>query len=310
MRRYSFKIGGTSSVVRLMRRLPVLVMLLTLSVAHRATAQQPARASDSVSARAPTHLLRTRDGSTLLGRLVSESVDTVRFETSGGVLAYPRSQVAELKPIAAEDIRDGQYWAPDPHSSRLFFGPTGRTLKQGEKYLSDLYLFFVNGAIGVTDRLMIGGGMSLFPSSDLSYNVFFLTPKVALVQGDQFNLSAGAFLGFVGHVNGSAGFGYLAATSGGEHSSVTYGAGWAYVNNDVQSKPVLLLGGELRLSRRLALMSENYAYSGDASGAVVSLGLRIMGDKLSTDLAFWNYVGSTNSGIFPGIPWVGFAIKF
>ena len=293
-----------------MRRVPVVVILLLLSVAGRTTAQQPVRAIDSVSTRAPTHLLRTRDGSTLLGRLISESADSVRFETSGGVLAYPRSQIAELKPIAAEDIRNGQYWAPDPHSSRLLFGPTGRTLKQGEKYLSDLYLFFVNGAIGVTDRLMIGGGMSVFPTGDFSNNVFFLTPKVALVQGDQFNLSAGAFLGFAGHVNGSAGFGYLAATSGGEHSSVTYGAGWAYVNHDVQSKPVLLLGGELRLSRRLALMSENYAYSGDATGAVVSLGFRIMGEKLSTDLAFWNCVGSCSLGIFPGIPWVGFAIKF
>ena len=293
-----------------MRISRLVAMLSMLATTHRVHGQQPARAGEPAQPAGPTHVMRTRDGSTMLGRVIGETADSVRFETAGGLLVFPRSRIAELRRINAEDIHGGQYWPPDPHSSRLFFGATGRTLKAGEKYLSDLYLFFLNGSVGVTDRVTLGGGFSVFPTSDFSTNVFYLTPQVGIVEAENFSLAVGALIGFAGKERGSAGLAYLAATSGGQRASLTYGAGWVYTNKDVQSKPVLMLGGTVRVARHLALMSENYAYTGDATGALVSFGVRIMGDKLSTDLAFWNYVGSKGFGIFPGVPWIGFAFKF
>jgi hypothetical protein len=87
-----------------------------------------------------------------------------------------------------------------------------------------------------------------------------------------------------------------------------------------------MLGGEHRVSRRVALVTENYGYWAThddgvqclAAGpcktishvqmdGIVSYGLRFMGEKLSTDFAFIN---STTDWLFPGIPYISFAVKF
>ena len=289
---------------------PMLAVLAMAALPGAAEAQRPSTAADTSAAPAAKHLLKMRDGSALVGRVLAESADTIRFATSGGLLVVPRSQVTELRRIDPASVHDGQYWAPDPHATRLYFGPTGRTLKRGEGYVSDLWLFFVNGSVGVTDRFMLGGGMSIFPSNDFSNNVFYLTPKVGIVQGEKFNVSIGALVGFAGKASGSAGMLYGVATNGGPDASLTYGAGWAYANKDVASRPVVMLGGGKRLTRRISFLSENYAYTGDATGALVSYGLRFIGDKLSVDLALWNVLARDTTPLFPGVPWLGFALKF
>ncbi len=71
-----------------------------------------------------------------------------------------------------------------------------------------------------------------------------------------------------------------------------------------------MLGGEKRIARRVSLVTENYALTGE-SGALISYGIRFFGEKLSADLALWNPVGVEGAGaIFPGIPYVAFAVKF
>lgn len=297
----------TGAVMR--RSMPIAAMLLALALAlpvATAGAQPGPLRLDSV------YVVRLRDGSTVFGRLVAQTSDSLHLVTSAGRLSMARSSVADLKPVRASELHDGAYWPEDPHGTRLFFGPTGRTLKQGEGYFSDLYLFFVSAAVGVTDRVMIGGGMSVVPSNDfLGNNVYYLTPKVALVRGERFNVSVGALLGFAGHVNGSAGMIYAAATNGGPDAALTYGAGWAYGQRRIRGDALLLLGGTKRVSRRVALMSENYFFTGSAGGYVLPMyGVRFVGDRLSTDLGFVNFFGRDVRPVFPGLPWVGFALNF
>lgn len=288
----------------------MLLLLAALAAPGTVPAQQSPPVAGTPGQAVTTHLLKMRDGSALVGRLLSESADTIRFATSGGLLVVPRSQVTELRQIDPRSVHDGQYWAPDPYATRLYFGPTGRMLKRGEGYFSDLWLFFINGSVGVSDRVMLGGGMSVFPSDDFSNNIFYLTPKVGIVRGEAFNVAVGALVGFAGKASGSAGMVYGVATSGGPDASLSYGAGWAYANKDFDSRPVLMLGGSRRWTRRVAFVSENYMYSGGEPGALVSYGLRFIGDKLSVDLAFWNILAKDTTPIFPGVPWLGFALKF
>ncbi|MBI1809330.1 MAG: hypothetical protein HYR75_05475, partial [Gemmatimonadetes bacterium] len=248
----------------------------------------------------------------LVGRLVAQSADTLPLVTSAGRMAMARASVREVRLVHARELHDGEYWPEDPHGTRLFFGPTGRTLAQGEGYFSDLYLFFVNAAVGVTDRFMIGAGMSVFPSGDFfGNNVYYLTPKVSLVRGDAFNVSVGALAGFAGHTTGSAGMVYAAATNGGPDASFTYGAGWAYGGDRLKGDATLLLGGTKRVSRHIALMTEDYVFTGSAGGYVLPMyGVRFVGDRITTDLGLVNFAGRDATPIFPGLPWVGFALRF
>jgi hypothetical protein len=284
-----------------------LIALYALVVA------MPARAQiDVAAAHDSTVSVRLRDGSIFNGRIVSQTMDSLRIVTSGATVTLARSAVLEIKLLRSSELHGGTYWAPDPHDTRLFFGPTGRTLSRGSGYFSDQYLLLVNGAWGVTDRITIGAGMSLVPVGDFFHNnVYYLMPKVALVRGDSFNLAAGAIVFVSGLSNVSGGVGYVAATSGGADASFTYGLGFAYVSGNVPGDLTVMLGGNKRIARRVSLMSENYVFTNGGYWYWLPIyGVRFIGDKLSTDLGFVNYTGRNAHPVFPGVPWLGFALKF
>lgn len=296
-----------------MRHRSIAILLASFGVtvfAGKASAQRP----DSTP---PTHLVRTRDGSTVLGRLADSTADSVRIETRGGTLAFSRRDIVELRIVKAGTIRNGEYWFENPNATRLFFAPTGRMLEPKEGYFSDTYLFFVNAAAGVSSRFTMGGGMSIVPSDDFSDNLFYLTPKVGLVQRDRFNLAAGALLGIVGFDDTFAsdatdrtfGIAYGVATIGDTERSATIGAGLPFAGGRFATAPLFMFGGETRVARRASLLTENYlvAAEGDVSG-LVSYGVRFLGERMSVDLAFFNVPGEV--AYFPGIPYVAFAVKF
>ena len=106
--------------------------------------------------------------------------------------------------------------------------------------------------------------------------------------------------------SGTAGVGYLVGTFGGDDKSFTLGVGNGFSGSGVGRDQVLLLGGEVRASRRIALMTENYLAT-RVSDALVSYGIRFLGEKVSVDLAFFN---SAKQAVFPGIPFVGVVWKF
>jgi hypothetical protein len=294
----------------------ILVLLVTVIAAilpRPVAAQQrgDSTARDSMH----THLLRTRDGSTLIGRVISDSADTVRFQSNGAVFTLSHAQVAELRALEPSQIRRGEYWFPDPNRTRLFFAPTGRMLRQGEGYFSDTYLLLIGVNGGVTSNFTLGGGMSLIPSQDPLQNIFYLTPKVGLVDKPDFALAAGALVGVAGFEgidakNRSFGILYGIGSMGSTDNHLDVGAGWGYSGGSLSGEPALMIGGATRVSRRVSLLTENYYLPTLAEHGIISYGMRFFGEKLSVDLAFLNAVGPDATFLFPGIPYVSFAVKF
>jgi hypothetical protein len=306
-----------------MRRLTILLAILCLPVSLAAQRAQPVPPDSIIR-----HIIHTRDGSTLVGRIVSEDSVTIRFETSGGVLTLSRSAIQSIETVKASNIHDGEYWFPDPNRTRLFFGPTGRMLDRGEGYYQNTYLVLQNFVGGITDYVTMGGGFSLIPGVDPTNWLYYITPKVGVYRSEDLNIAIGGLAGFVPNndVNG-VGVAYGAATKGGPDGSITAGVGVGYAGSSIASKPVFLLGGEQRVSRRIALLTENYLYVGrtitsactnnscsDAHhynlDGVASYGIRFLGEKLSVDLAFFNILNPGTDKIFPGIPYLSFGAKF
>jgi hypothetical protein len=276
-------------------------VIATPIAAQRATADS---ASPAVRI---THVLRTREGSTFIGRLIEQRSDSIRFETSGAVITIARSSIDELKVIKDSEMRDGAYWFTDPNRTRLFFAPTGRMLTHGEGYYSNTYLFLQSFVGGVSDKVTIGGGMTLVPAG-LDNQIYYLTPKIGLVNTETFNVAAGALLTFVPMDDGhSLGVLYAVATQGGPDGSVTAGLGWGYIDSELSNRPAVMLGGARRVSARASLITENYLFPG-TSNPLLSYGVRFFGEKLSTDLAL---IYQTGIGLhFPGVPFVSFTVKF
>jgi hypothetical protein len=297
-----------------------LAIALTLAVAalvalpRAASAQDPVVRDTATTDSTRMYVLRTRDGSLFVGRLSRATIDSVYFVSAGGPITVPRSAVLELRQLGRGAMRAGVYWPANPGDTRLFFAPTGRMLEKGEGYFSDTWLFFLNFVGGVTSRVTFGGGFSIFPVG-FENNIFYLTPKVGLVQSSNFNLAAGALIGFAGFGSfddsgediGSFGIVYGVGTGGSPDASFSLGLGFGYGGGGFGEDPILMFGGEKRVSRRVSLLSENYLVAGITDGLLLSYGLRFFGDRLSVDLAFINI---PSDPIFPGVPYVAFAVKF
>jgi hypothetical protein len=283
----------------------VAVMMCLLTPGNTAGAQAASDVRSRMTVPDSTHLqiVTLTDGSTIFGRIVSVSADTVSFQTGAGTMQLSIKAIRDIRQISAEDVREGDYWFPNPNSTRLFFAPTGQQLKQGEGYFSDYELFFPGVAIGVTDNISIGGGISLFPAS-ASDQVYYVTPKIGFSPSDKVHLATGVL--FAGTNGGTGGIYYGVGTFGDGNGSVTVGGGYGFAGGKIQSKPVGMLGAEYRISRRLGIVTENYLLPVADNNVLYSFGFRFMGEKLTTDLALANVSGSQ----IIGVPYVDFVFRF
>ena len=263
------------------------IVILTLATAFCALPEcisaQPAQAPEPTV----THELRLRDGSRVYGRVASESDSQIVFETAAGAtLTAEHSQIVLLRKVNGE-MRDGEFQPADPNNTRLFFGPTGRSLPKGQTYLGVYEFAMPFLQVGVTDRFSIGGGTPLlFGFGEGFDRPFWVTPKFQVFNGAKAQVSVGVFQGFGG--GDSAGIAYGVATAGGHRGSLTAGVGMAY-NSDGDRTAVVMVGGDRPIRKNLKFVTENYVWaSGDG---VVSAGVRFFGDKLSADLALATPIG-------------------
>ncbi len=251
-------------------------------------------------------VLTLRDGSTLVGRISAIGADSLTVDGSVGTFSLPIASVTDVQYVSADRMKDGEYWFPNPNSTRLFFAPSARMLERGEGYVSDYEVLFPGVAYGVTDNVSFGGGVSLIPGLDEQF--FYVTPKIGGEVSENVNLAVGALI--VGGVPDEATVGivYGVGTFGSPDASITAGLGYGFAGTTIASSPVAMLGGELRVARRVSLVTENYVIADNHSAnPLFSFGVRLMGEKMTVDLALFNSVGS-GTGI--GLPFVDFVFKF
>ncbi|MEO8077072.1 MAG: hypothetical protein ABI818_12125 [Acidobacteriota bacterium] len=241
-----------------------------------------------------------RDGSRLYGSIERQDEVEVVFRTQGGATVTSRRvEIASLKEVTGSMV-EGEFLPQDPNATRLFFGPTGRSLKKGQAYFGvyDFLVPFVQ--VGVTDRLSVGAGTPLVFGFNESERPFWVTPKLQLVNAKGMQVSVGVLhaFNFDGH---GGGIGYLVGTRGGAQSSFTVGAGVAYGSSGTRSG-VLMVGGDRQVRRHLKLITESYVWKG--GDGVVSGGIRFFGDRFSADLALAFPVGTGEVFGFPVINFV------
>lgn len=225
--------------------------------------------------------LALRDGSRLYGSIVREDDRDVVFRTeSGTTVTVARPEILSLREVTGVRI-DGEFLPSDLNATRLFFGPTGRSLKQGQTYLGVYEFMMPFVQVGITDRISIGGGTPLVFFGEESGRPFWITPKVQLIAGERTQVSVGAFHGFSSE--GHGGVAYVVGTHGSPASSFTVGAGVGYTGEGGGGAPVVMVGGERQFRRNMKLITENYLWKG--GNGVVTGGVRFFGERLSADLA-------------------------
>lgn len=264
-------------------------------------------------------IITLNDGSKLVGRITKVVHNEIKFQTDLGEMSIAIAKIIEIKEVDDQSFRDGKYWFPNPNRTRLYFAPTGRMLKKGEGYISDIYIFFPGFAYGLTDNITIGGGMSIFPGLSLSDQLYYFTPKVGFQTHSNLELAVSALILRIPNYTSDIGFSKLendsyligalnfVGTIGSEDKSLTIGLGYGFAGGELANKPTVTIGGEFRFARRLSFVSENWVLPG-VDVPIITYGIRFFGETISVDLAFLNILDK--EAIFPGIPYLDFVWNF
>jgi len=251
------------------------------------------------------------DGSTIFVTLTQCSGDTITFKTTTGTQLLVRDKDILSIDRPQETLRHNRFGQQDPNAVRLFFAPTGRTLRKGEGQLSDFYVFFPGAALGITDNFMLAGGISLIPETN---QLIYAAPKFNFFHGDKTDLAAGVLFTTVPG-SGSFGMAYGSASFGDVTGGVTLGAGIAFESADIEGGLFAgFVGGERQLSANFKLLSEGWLLTNSSDSELIALGgLRFIGAPLTVDFGL-----ATSSSLLDGndenfidfLPWLSFSINF
>ncbi|WP_051718892.1 hypothetical protein [Hymenobacter sp. IS2118] len=176
------------------------------------------------------------------------------------------------------------------NGNRLFFAPTGRGLRKGENVLQAVNLYLIGGNFGITDNISLGGYVSLIPGIGLDNQFLVLTPKVSFPVSEKVHVGGGALYVRIPDFDGSldrsygAGIVYGAATYGSADDNVTLGLGYGFFEGDVGSTPIVQIGAQKRVSRRISLISENYIIADAQAGMGGLYGIKINWRRTSLGL--------------------------
>lgn len=288
----------------MMKRAAVFTGCILFVISTQA-ALAKANASAQASSRrvVTTHELVLRDGSRMYGTIERQDDVEVVFRTQAGArVTARRVDIASLREITGS-ILNGEFLPPNPNATRLFFAPTGRSLKKGQTSLGVYEFVMPFVQYGVTDRLSVGGGTPLVFGIDESKRPFWVTPKLQVLETPSTQVAVGVLHGFSMDSDGG-GIGYVVGTRGSVLGSVSIGGGLAYGSHGGRSG-VVMVGAERTVRRNLKLMTENYLWK-DGNG-VVSAGIRLFGERLAADLGLVFPIGM---GEFFGFPMVNLVYVF
>lgn len=268
-------------------------------------------AADDVDSVVTLHM---NNGDILTGVVIAEDSESLTIRTLKDYEITVRKKNL-LRVISNEGVdRKYRFQRIDRNYSRLMLAPTGRPLRRGDGYFSNAYVLFPGIALGVTDNITILAGISIIPGLDLDQQLLYFAPKIGHRFGDNFSFSVGAAYATVGE-DFTAGMIFAVGTVGPDHAAFTGGIGLGYAGegDDVKfaDNPVIMFGGNLRMSNSVALVSENWMATGenfDLNEQPFGIAIRFFGERLSADFGFL-LIGEVLEAGFP-IPWLSMTYNF
>lgn len=236
---------------------------------------------DSVGRR---YRVTLRTGTAFDGELIARRPAQLEFRTSDlGIVQVERANLLRLDELNAVLARRPASWFDIGNGNRLFFQPTARNLRRGEGSVQSINLVLLGGNYGITDNFSVGLLTSVVPGVSPSEQFIAFTPKAAARLSEQWHVGAGAL--YLRAAGESAGILFGNATYGSADDNLSLGLGYGFVSGEIGSTPVVQLGGQKRVSRRISLISENYLIADSEAGMGGLYGIKINWRRTSLGLA-------------------------
>lgn len=269
-----------------------------------ATMQQPAAAADSIGRR---YRVTLRASSSFDGELTARRPQQLEFMTKDlGVVQVDRANIMRMEDLTTELARRPASWYDIGNGNRLFFAPTARNLRKGEGSLQDINVYVIGANYGITDNLSLGLMTSVIPGVPLRYQFVALTPKISARISEKWHAGAGLLYLRIPDFGNDGAFGvglaYGVATYGSADNNLTVGLGYGFAGGEIGATPVLQVGGQTRVSRRVSLISENYIIANSEAGMGGLYGAKINWRRTSLGLGAgyalaFDYAGETGGVI-------------
>lgn len=264
-----------------------------------------------------TYIFEMKDGNTYIGTVVvMEENKTYEVTTKIGVLWLSQADIVTVKKMDTSNVVAGNYWPTNPHSSRYFFSPSGYGLRKGEGYYQNAWIFFNQVSYGFSDYFSMGVGTIptfLFGAGG-DFLPIWITPKFNIpYQNGNGAFGVGSILlGIMGDDDVSTGVGLVYGTNtfGTRDKQLTLGIGFGYDTDGGFSRyPVFNASGLIRTGKNWAFVSENYFFTFDEFGALISGGARYMGKRMALDFGGFIPVFADVDGLYV-IPWLSVSVPF
>jgi hypothetical protein len=301
---------GFKSISRAFLIVLAIMMLITID----AIAQQIITGEVS-----KTYMVTLNDGSTISGTLVSITDNEVVIQS--GTIGEVRLQKANIKTmteVSSFNEKKSGIWFTNPNPTKYLLGNSAIPLEKKSGYYQNTWIFVSTFSYGITKNISISAGfeiLSILAGGEGPY-AFYINPKASFKIAN--NFYAGANILYANTIRTVEEFGGLAtmngfATYGNKNNNVTCGIGFGWADGEFSTKPVIVVSGMARASKRIGFVSENWIVPGvNEDGGyygIYSYGIRFLGEKTSIDLAFLNNPDIA-SEIIIGIPWLDFVINF
>ena len=251
-----------------------------------------------------TVTIEMNNGDEFQGQILAKNNEIITLKTVNGDINLIASSIKSIENYEYK----GPFPFPNPHDTRYFFGPSGIPIKVGKGYYQNILVTtnFIN--YGITKNVSIGGGFE-FISTIAGTPIWFLTPKVGFDISEKFHAGGGFIMaGFA--AEGTATLGYGVVTLGGTESNASLGVGYGFVNNDITKYPAIMISGTHRVSKSIALLTENYILPNDYGDPAFFgiYGIRILSKKNSFDIGA--IIIPQIADDIPALPYVGYVRVF
>jgi hypothetical protein len=252
-----------------------------------------------------------KDVTQYFGKIPHEDFQSVNIETDNDLtIKIPRYNI-DLYDTLSTAIHSETEYKPDPNNHRLFFAPTAKPIPAGKGSFSIIEIFFPTLSLGIADIVSLNGSISILPTG-IAAQLVYVTSKITFFQSNNFAVAAGLgyanIVGSFGLEKGGGVLYYGVGTYGGEDGAITVGGGsFDLIGVTPPSEFLLLIGGELRISKSVKLITENYIVPAD-NFALASIGIRFFGKHLAGDFGLLTTIQKKER--IPIFPWIGFAYNF
>ena len=256
--------------------------------------------------------VETRDGNEYIGKIVSQDQRILVLNTPQlGAITIQKIDIKSMVQVRPDRVLDGRFLFNNPQSTRYLWQPNGYGLKRGEAYYQNIWIFFNQVSVGVTDNFTIGAGLiPLFLFAGASTPAW-ISPKFSVpVTENKFNIGAGALMGTVlGETESGFGLAYGTTTFGSRDKNFSVGLGYGYAAGEWADTPLITFSGMIRTGERGYLLTENYLISsGDENLMLLSIGGRRIVKRVGIDFAL--ILPTQTDGEVIAIPILGLTVPF